>query len=352
MIAGFAVGLAFSIDSVYISEIAPKKHRGQLVAWAETGVNIGINLGFVTSYAFRNTPGNAQWRIMIGLGMVLPCIMILLTIFVLPESPRWLLLRDRVDEAAVVLDTCSHPHQDGKKLAVELQKDIDKELAASKGVTWSSLWTVPANRRKMRAGMGVSICGALTGIDGVQYYLLTILGSAGMAKNKQFQALLIVGVIKLAMVSVGGYTFDKCGRRPGLIMSLLGISAALFLMAATHHNRIDLPDQEVVILAFVAVILYVSAFSLGMGPGAWLLPSELFTNDIRTNAISATIFVSRIIATIVALTFLSMEQAMGFGTFIFFGLINIGSCLFVYLVVPETKGKTLEDMHELFEKDR
>ncbi len=351
MIAGFAVGLAFSIDSVYISEIAPKRHRGQLVAWAETGVNIGINLGFVTSYAFRNTPGNAQWRIMIGLGMILPCIMILLTMFVLPESPRWLLLRDRVDEAAIILDMCSHSHQDGKKLAVELQKDIDEELAASKGVTWSSLWTVPANRRKMRAGVGASVCGALTGIDGVQYYLLTILGSASMAKNEQFQALLVVGVIKLAMVPVGGYTLDKCGRRPSLIMSLSGISAALFLMAATHHNRIELPKQDVVILAFAAVILYVSAFSLGVGPGAWLLPSELFSNDIRTNAISATVFVNRTIATIVALTFLSMEQAMGFGVFIFFGLINIGSCLFIYLVVPETKGKTLEDMHELFEKD-
>ncbi len=350
LIAGFAVGLSFSVDSVYISEIAPKKHRGQLVSWAETGINIGINLGFIMSFAFQNTPGNTQWRVMIGLGMIMPFAMFVLVLFVLPESPRWLLLAGRFDEAASVLDMCSHPHQDGRQLAVDMQRDIDEEVAASKGVTFWSLWTVPANRLKMRAGVGVALCGAFSGIDGIQYYLLAILGGAGMAQREQFQALLVVGLVKLLVVSLGGYIFDKWGRRPGLMMSLCGISAGLFIMAATHNNRAGLPGDDVVIVAFVAVIVYVSSFSMGVGPGAWLLPTEIYSNDIRTNAISFTVVVNRIFATITALTFLSMIQAMGYGGFIMFGLINICSCLFVYLFVPETKGATLEDIHELFEK--
>ena len=170
-----------------------------------------------------------------------------------------------------------------------------------------------------------------------------------MSQTEQFQSLLVVGLVKLAMVSVGGYIFDTCGRRMGLMISLSGISIGLFVMAATHGNQVGLPSQDVVIVAFAAVILYVSAFSTGMGPGAWLLPTEIYSNDIRTNAISVTVVISRIFATITALTFLSMIQSMGYGVFVMFGFINIGSFLFVYFIVPETKGKTLEDIHALFE---
>ena len=104
-------------------------------------------------------------------------------------------------------------------------------------------------------------------------------------------------------------------------------------------------------MAFAAVILYVSSFSIGVGPGAWLVPTEIYSNDIRTNAISVTVVISRIVATITALTFLSMIQSMGYGVFVMFGLINIGSFLFVYFIVPETRGKTLEEIHEMFESN-
>ena len=124
-----------------------------------------------------------------------------------------------------------------------------------------------------------------------------------MSQPEQFQALLVVGLVKLAVVSVGGYVFDTCGRRVGLMISLSGISMGLFVMAATHGNRAGMPSQDVVIVAFAAVILYVSSFSIGVGPGAWLVPTEIYSNDIRTNAISVTVVISRIVATITALTF-------------------------------------------------
>lgn len=347
-ICGLGIGLAFSIDSVYISEIAPKRYRGQLVSWAETGINIGIVLGFVVSYAFQSVDGNAQWKAMIGLGLIMPCILFVLVLTVLPESPRWLLMKGRPDDAVLVLDKCSHPFEDGAVLAERLQQEIDEEISASADVTWQSLWTVPVNRKKMKAGLGVACAGSLTGIDGVQYYMLSIFAGAGMPQQEQFQALLFVGMFKLLVVSVGGYAFDKVGRKPALISSLSGIAVSLFVMGATHHNRIDAPPHTAVVLAFVAVLLYMGFFSLGMGPGAWLLPSELYSNDIRSHAISVTVFCNRLIATIIALTFLSLEDFMGFGVYLFFGFINIISTLYIFSQVPETSGISLEKIHELF----
>ena len=110
------------------------------------------------------------------LGMVMPFLMLLLVALVLPESPRWLLLAGNFDAAASVLDMCSHPHQDGKQLALVMQNDINDELAATEGVTLSSLWNVSANRLKMRAGIGVALCGAFSALTGFNTTYLTFLG--------------------------------------------------------------------------------------------------------------------------------------------------------------------------------
>lgn len=345
LIAGFAIGLSFTVDGLYISEISPKKCRGLLVSWSETACNVGILLGFCMSYALRNVPGNAQWKVMIGLGMILPVILIVLVRFVMPESPRWLMMNGRKEEAGIILRNCSYaPHDDSlaKKLADELEIDIKEELAASAGTSWSILFTDPINVKKLKAGVGVAVAGALTGIDGVQYYMFHIFEDSGLeSETEKFQGLILVGIVKLLIISVGGYGFDIFGRKPMLIASNLGLSLSLFLMAG---NSVHGSGS----VGLFAVVFYAASFSIGMGPGAWLVPSELYSNDIRAKAVSFSSFVNRTIAFVVAISFLSMLNGMSYGVYILFGLLTTSSAVYIFFMVPESRGKTLEQMHEVF----
>ena len=345
LIAGFAIGLSFTVDGLYISEISPKKCRGLLVSWSETAINVGILLGFCMSYALRNVVGNTQWKVMIGLGMILPMILLVLVRFVLPESPRWLMMNGRKEEAGIVLRNCSYTPNDAtmaKKLADELEIDINEEQAASAGTSWSTLFSNSLNIKKLKAGVGVAVAGALTGIDGVQYYMFHIFEDSGLeGDTEKFQGLILVGIVKLLVVSVGGYGFDMFGRKPMLIASNLGLSLSLFIMAGNSVHGTGS-------VGLFAVVFYAASFSIGMGPGAWLVPSELYSNDIRAKAVSLSSFVNRTIAFIVAISFLSMLNSMSYGVYILFGLLTLCSAAYIFFLVPESKGKTLEHMHEVF----
>ena len=339
LISGFAIGLGFTVDGLYIAEISPKKHRGLLVSWSETALNIGILLGFCSSYALKSVPGDGQWRSMIGLGMIMPCTLIVLIKYVLPESPRWLIMNGRKDEAGIILKKCTYSGASATELVNELKNDIDQELAASAGVSWSSLFEDPLNRKKLTAGLGIAVASALTGVEGIQNYMLHIFEDSGIDEDdEQFQALILVGIVKVLVISVGGYSFDIFGRRPTLIASNLCLSASLFIMAGTHNAGVGL----------FAVIFYVSAFSLGMGPGTWLVTSEMYSNDIRTKAVSITTFVNRSISVIVVSSWLSLASGMGLGIYVLFGLFTLGNAIFIYFYLPESKGKSLEQMQEVF----
>ena len=345
LIAGFAIGLSFTVDGLYIAEVSPKKCRGLLVSWSETACNIGILLGFCMSYALKDVPGNAQWKTMIGLGMILPVVLLVLVRYVMPESPRWLMMNGRKEEAGVILRNCSYSPYDNElaeKLADELDADIKEELAASAGTSWYSMFSDPITVKKLRAGIGVAVAGALTGIDGVQYYMFHIFEDSGMESDtEKFQGLILVGLVKLLVISIGGYGFDVFGRKPMLILSNLGISLSFIIMAANSVHGSGA-------VGLFAVVFYAASFSAGMGPGAWLVPSELYSNDIRSKAVSLTSFINRTIAFVVAISFLSMLNGMSYGVYILFAIITSCSAMYIYVMLPESRGKTLEEMHEVF----
>ena len=119
-------------------------------------------------------------------------------------------------------------------------------------------------------------------------------------------------------------------------------------MAVTHNNQGHFSATTVAVVGFLAVLAYVSLFSFGMGPGAWLIPSEVFSNDIRTKAMSLSSFCNRAVSTLIAFTFLSLESSMGLGVYVLFGVFNICNAIFIYYMLPETRGKSLEQMHEVF----
>lgn len=229
-------------------------------------------------------------------------------------------------------------------MAADLKADIDEELSAAAHVTWFNICDDPVNRRKLFAGVGMATAQQMTGIDGVQYYLLTIFTQAGITSTSdQFGCLVLVGVVKVLAIVVAGYLFDRFGRRPLLQASSIGLAASLVLLAIVR--------AQVPAVGLLAVTAYVASFSAGMGPGAWLIPTEVFSNDIRAKGISLSTFGNRLMSLTFSSSFLSMQAGMTpAGSFCFFAAVCLCITLFITKFVPETKGKTLEDVHRLFER--
>lgn len=343
-VTGFGIGLGLAIDPMYISEISPSHLRGFLVSCSETAINVGIVLGYIASFLLRNVPDNLQWRLMIALGIPLPTIFLFLVVFVLPESPRWMIHKGMIEEAAVILEDLTH--RNGMRQARKIKKEIDRDHLASKEITWNSLiMDDPVRRRKLIAGVGTAVAQQITAEEAILYYMIIIFNDAGITSvSQRFAALVAVGIAKVMAIVVAGYLFDYFGRKPLIMASNFGIGVSLFLLATAG----DIAPY----FSFIALVLYVVSFSCGMGPGAWLIPSEVFSNEIRAKGMSLCTVSNRLAALIITTTFLSARVMLtNFGAFSIFGVIAFMNVLFVYKFVPETKGKTLEEISEIFENE-
>eukprot|EP00562_Extubocellulus_spinifer_P006675 CAMPEP_0178533400 /NCGR_PEP_ID=MMETSP0696-20121128/34470_1 /TAXON_ID=265572 /ORGANISM="Extubocellulus spinifer, Strain CCMP396" /LENGTH=539 /DNA_ID=CAMNT_0020165427 /DNA_START=231 /DNA_END=1850 /DNA_ORIENTATION=- len=346
LFVGLGVGSGLAIDPVYIAEISPAAHRGRLVTWSEIALNVGIVLGFASGAIFYSLPSDTAWRYMFALGAILPTIMIFLAIFVMPESPRWLVSKGKEEEAKDVLQKLYPGGYNVDHIVYEIKESIEREVAAEKSLGWDMiLFPTPAFRRMLFVGIGSAISQQACGVDALQYFLVFIVNESGIeSRGAQTTVLIILGLIKLFFIFIGGYFFDRKGRRPMFFISLLGMMVALVLLSITFFANATKSAFAVCSLA-----LYFAFFSLGMGPGAWLIPSEVFAITVRAKAMSVATFMNRVTATLMSSTFLTTANAMSYGGFF---LLLAGICLivlaFFYWFVPETRGRPLEDMSLYF----
>ncbi|GKY95357.1 protein O-mannosyltransferase 2 [Mayamaea pseudoterrestris] len=344
---GLGVGIGLAIDPLYIAEVTPAKRRGELVTWSEIGINIGIILGFSTGLTFASVPESRAWRYMFFLGTLMPVMMILLTHFILPESPRYLVAKGRESDARDVLTKIYPQGYDVYPVIDDIKEAIEREEMAEQAVGWSVfLNPTPALTRMLIVGIGVACSQQAVGIDAIQYYLVDVLAQSGIQDTKnQNLLLMLLGLIKVIFIAIGGKLFDIKGRRPLFFVSLIGMSVALFIisMAFFAGNGIS-PAFAVIGLGF-----YLAFFSVGAGPGSWLIPSEVFAISIRAKAMSLAAFFNRITATIMASTFLSTAEGIGWGGFfLLLSIVSLLVCAFVYKFMPETKDRSLEDMSMYF----
>mmetsp|Transcript_38687 Transcript_38687/g.116205 ORF Transcript_38687/g.116205 Transcript_38687/m.116205 type:complete len:570 (-) Transcript_38687:451-2160(-) len=342
---GLGVGFGLAIDPIYIAEISPAAHRGMLVTWSEIAINIGIVLGFISGAVFYNTPEEEAWRYMFGLGAVMPAIMIVLVKTVMPESPRWLVSKNRTAEAREVLEKTYPPRYNVDAVVYEINESVQREYAAEHATGWDMiLFPTPAFRRMLLVGIGTAVAQQVTGIDAIQYFLVFIIEESGIkSRGAQTAVLIFLGVLKLSCIFLAGRLFDKRGRRPLFFLSLTGMTVALLFLSINFfagHNSA---------FAVCSLAIYLSFFSFGMGPGAWLIPSEVFSLTIRTKAMSIATFLNRVAATLMASTFLSTAHAISWaGFFLLLAIVCMMVAAFVYFFVPETKGRSLEDMSMYF----
>jgi sugar porter (SP) family MFS transporter len=365
---GIGVGFGLAIDPLYIAEISPAAHRGELVTWSEIGINVGIVFGFSTGIIFYGYEQDLQWRLMIYMGALLPVIMIALVLTVMPESPRWLVDMGRDEEAKEVLQKVYPIGFDINPVVNDIKEAIEREEIAEQNTGWNIiLFPTKAIQRMMLVGVGTAVAQQAVGIDAIQYYLIDLMKDVGIESEKwRLGILMLFGVLKLGFILVGGKLFDKRGRKPLLLISLAGTYTYNAFVEIVCVDRLSMlylfflhktgMCASLVLIAFstsgvaiAGLALYLSFFSIGMGPGAWLIPSEIFATSIRAKAMSVATFFNRITATLMSSTVLTTSDAIGLTGFF---LLLAGVCLiamaFIYFYLPETKGRSLEDMSLYF----
>lgn len=354
LLAGVGIGLGVMIAPVYIAEISPTVSRGSLTSFPEVFINLGILLGYVSNYAFKNLPAHINWRIMLAVG-ILPSVFIGFALFVIPESPRWLVMQNRIDEArSVLLKTNENESEVEDRLAeILLAAGIGNAEKYEEKAVWRELLRPsPAVRRMLVVGFGIQCFQQITGIDATVYYSPEIFKGAGIEGNsKLLAATVAVGVTKTLFVLVAIFVIDKLGRKPLLYLCTIGMTICLFSLgfALTFLGK----GQIGISLAILSVCGNVAFFSVGLGPVCWVLTSEIFPLKLRAQASALGAVGNRVCSGLVAMSFLSVSRAISVGgTFFVFSAISALAVVFVHTLVPETKGKSLEQIELLFQDNR
>eukprot|EP00980_Cylindrotheca_fusiformis_P008727 scaffold1868_cov193-Cylindrotheca_fusiformis.AAC.12 len=223
-ITGLGVGFGLAIDPLYIAEVSPAAHRGELVTWSEIGINVGVVFGFSSGLTFYAVEQSLRWRLMIFMGALLPMLMIILVLTVMPESPRWLVGVGRENEAKEVLKKIYPYGFDVDAVVGDIKAAIEEENMLDAKTGWNIiLFPTKAIRRMLLVGVLTALSQQAVGIDAIQYYMVDLIKDSGIGSEKgQLGILILLGVIKLCFVLVGGKLFDKRGRRPLLLTSLAG----------------------------------------------------------------------------------------------------------------------------------
>ncbi|KAL9244529.1 hypothetical protein vseg_018298 [Gypsophila vaccaria] len=349
LLAGIGIGFGVMIAPVYIAEISPAVNRGSLTSFPEIFINFGILLGYISNYAFSGLPANQSWRVMLGVG-ILPSVLIAVALFIIPESPRWLVTQNRVDEARLVLSKTIEDEKEVEERLAEIQFAA-KNSNEDKAVWLELLCPSPTVFRMLVVGIGIQCFQQVTGVDALVYYSPEILMEAGIHdKTKLLAATVAVGITKTVFILIAILLIDRIGRKPLLYVSTIGMTICLFGLGITLsllHKQ-----QFGIVLSILFICGNVAFFSIGIGPICWVLNSEIFPLRLRAQAVAFGAMGNRVCSGIIAMSFLSMSSAISMaGTFFTFGVVSAVAVVFVFTVVPETKGKSLEEIESLFQNN-
>ncbi|KAL6651629.1 hypothetical protein ACP70R_010554 [Stipagrostis hirtigluma subsp. patula] len=350
LLAGIGIGCGIMVAPVYIAEITPATLRGSFASFPEIFISLGILLGYVSNLVFAGLPDHINWRVMLAAG-ILPSISIAFVLMVIPESPRWLVMQNRGGEARAVLLKVTDTEEEAQERLAEIE-EVARVTSSGKAVWRELLQPSPVIRRMLITGLGVQIFQQITGIDALVYYSPTIFRDAGIRTESQLLAATVaVGFSKTAFIVIAIVLVDHVGRKPLLYISTIGITACLAVLAASLSllARGALPSAVAIALAILTVCGFVAFFSVGIGPINMVLSSEIYPLRLRAQAVGIGLALNRMTSGAVAMSFLSICNAISVaGAFTAFAAISALSVVFVHLFVPETSGKTLEQIESLF----
>ncbi|MEM0961330.1 MAG: sugar porter family MFS transporter [Bacteroidota bacterium] len=396
MIGGIGVGASLIIAPMYIAEISPPEMRGQMVSFNQLNIVIGISVAFFSNYLILQWLDGAteSWRWMLGLEAA-PAVLYFVGLFFVPRSPRWLISEGREQEALPIMKMAI-----GAVAATQEMDEIQKSLVKEENKERASLGELfsPALRLVLTIGVVIAILQQITGINAVFFYAPTIFEQSGIGTDASFVQAIFVGLINLVFTVVAILFIDRLGRRPLLIAGLIGITLTMGILSygfsqATYTLGSDATEivaesgadispivgetydsdtafksalaetlgEDVAgqyeadliasaisanpTLILIGILGFVASFAVSLGPVMWVLFSELFPMRIRGIAISFVGLINSAVSFLVQLIFPWELDVLGSATtFLIFGLFAAVGLLFVLFVVPETKGKTLEEL--------
>jgi sugar porter (SP) family MFS transporter len=414
MIGGLGVGMSILVAPMYIAEIAPREKRGTLVSINQLNIVLGISVAYFSNYFIlqRVTDPNLNWRWMLGVGAI-PAVLYFLLLYFIPQSPRWLALKNRDDEAKKTLVNIG-----GEAYAAQVFKEIKENLGKSEkssGIHFREVF-----QKKMTLiliiGLGIAFFQQITGINAIFYYAPMIFGMAGGGQDSAFAQAIILGLTNVVFTVVAMFLIDRLGRKPLLIIGSIGIMISLSIagfafksakysisekgmvkiLEVANQNKESEPSDLVVlerglntltnakydneiaffkevknqigaknydnfksailenaismnaILVLIGLILYVASFAISLGPVMWALLSEIFPNKMRGVMISIVGTWNSVVSFSVATIFPKELEGIGSGyTFLIFAFLGFLTLLFVLKYVPETKGKSLEELETI-----
>ncbi|MGE0019110.1 MAG: D-xylose transporter XylE [Draconibacterium sp.] len=336
IIGGIGVGLASAVTPMYISEIAPAKIRGQLVSLNQFAIIFGMLVVYFVNWGIANGQSldwinNIGWRWMF-LSETIPAVLFGILLLFVPETPRYLSLTNRDNEALKILTRINGP-----KIAGEIMADIKASLQHHASAKLFSF-----GRTVIWIGILLSVFQQFVGINVALYYAPRIFESMGAAKDASMMQTVIMGLVNVIFTVVAIFTVDKWGRKPLLIVGSAGMAIGMFAISALAFNEI------IGMGTLVFIIIYTASFMMSWGPITWVLISEIFPNKVRGKAVAVAVAAQWAANYFISSTYPAMMEFSGGFTYGFYGLMSVLSLLFVWKMVPETKGKTLEEMEQLW----
>ncbi|HET9571566.1 MAG TPA: sugar porter family MFS transporter [Bacteroidales bacterium] len=353
LIGGFAIGLASSLSPMYIAEIAPAKLRGRYVAINQLTVVLGILAAQLVNWLIAEpVPANATaemiqqswngqmgWRLMF-LVMTIPAGLFFSLGFLLPESPRWLAVSGQKDKAFKILTKLV-----GSESAIEELQAIDASAQTEQKGSFKQLLHTSL-RKVLIIGIGLAIFQQWCGINVIFNYAQEIFMSAGYGVSDVLLNIVITGVTNVIFTIIAMYFVDKWGRKALLLLGAFGLTLIYALMGSAYYFHLTGA------FLLVVVVLAIACYAMTLAPVMWIVISEIYPNRIRGIAMSVATFALWTACFILTYTFPLLNKGMGAaGTFWLYGLICLAGGIFVLIKVPETKGKTLEELEsELVKK--
>lgn len=349
LILGAGVGIASVAGPLYGAENAAARDRGRMVSMYQLAITIGIFLAYWADYLLIESN---NWRVMLGISAV-PAVLLVLAILPLRDSATWYVKAGRRADAEAVVRK-AEPEVDAEARVNEIETAIASEVNASWGEVFSTTWRKPL----IVAGV-LAILQQLTGINAIIYYADTVFAAAGFdSPNDQSLATLwAVGGVNVVATLVAVMWVDRFGRKPllmigswGMFISLVVVGGAfLRLDEITHSDQASSGTSNAGILALVGVIVFIACFAFSLGPVVWTVINEAFPSHIRGKGVAAATALNWFAAWVVTQSFLTVVDITGTaGAFFIFAAFCIVTLVFVRKFVPETKGKTLEEVQTMW----
>lgn len=342
VIIGVAIGITSYVAPMYIAEISPARRRGGLVTLNQLMITVGILVSYITDYFLSNDKNTASWRWMFLVG-ILPALVLLLGMFFLPETPRWLISKGRQEEGKRVLEMVEEP-----ALVEQTLENIRKDMlleAQRKGRSMDVF--KPWLRIPLIITVGIFFFQQFSGVNTIIYYSPIIFKLSGIVSNQgSILPAIVIGVVNVLFCLFSVFLLDRVGRRRLYIIGICGMIPSLALLGLCFYYK-DALGASLPYFAVSSIVAYIAFIAISLAPLGWLLISEVFPTGVRGVGMSIGSLSHWGFNAIISFTFLKLVDGIGIApTFWLYALVCVAGLIWGYYFIPETRGKSLEQIEE------